>query len=109
MDERTKRIGLNEALFREVNERMYEVSEGFALEEGQFEILCECGDDNCTRQVGITPAVYEHVRSDAALFVIVPGHQLDPVEDVVEEHGAYDVVRKRPGPPERLAEATDPR
>ena len=49
-DERTRRIGLNEALFRQVNERIQEVSDdlGPAEEGAGYQILCECGDTDCT-------------------------------------------------------------
>jgi len=43
------------------------------------------------------------------LFLIVPGHDKPSVEDVVEQDGAFAVVRKRDGGPADLAAATDPR
>jgi hypothetical protein len=42
MDERERRIGLNEALFREVNEAVSDINADF--EAPDFEIVCECGD-----------------------------------------------------------------
>jgi hypothetical protein len=49
------------------------------------------------------------VRKDPAHFAVAPGHEAPDVERVIEQHGTYDIVRKFPGPPTRLAEATDPR
>jgi hypothetical protein len=103
---RTARIGKNEALFREVNESIRNVA---PIEEAMFEVLCECGAKSCTEQFEIPIAEYESVRSDPALFVLVNGHQAPDVEDVVEDEGVFLVVRKRPGVPEEIARATDPR
>jgi hypothetical protein len=107
MNERTRRIGLNEALGREVNERIeLLVSKS---ENGQMEIICECGASNCTEQQPVSHSEYERVRVDPTLFLVVPGHEAPDVEDVVESFDHFDVVRKRDGSPARLAEATDPR
>jgi hypothetical protein len=110
-DERTRRIGLNEALFRQVNERIQEVSDdlGPVEDEAGYQILCECGDTDCTEQLAIAPPQYEQVRSDPALFIVAHGHIAADVEGVTADRGAYQIVRKRPGVPENIAEATDPR
>jgi hypothetical protein len=110
-DERTRRIGLNEALFRQVNEGIQKVSEklGPVEEEPGYQILCECGDTNCTKQLAIAPEQYEQVRSDPALFIVARGHMAPDVEGVTADVGSYQIVRKRPGAPENFAEATDPR
>jgi hypothetical protein len=52
---------------------------------------------------------YEQVRSDSATFVIVKGHEIPDVEEIVERRKRYDVVRKIAGEAEELAEKTDPR
>jgi hypothetical protein len=111
LDERARRIGLNEALFRQVNEKIQEVGErlGSTEEEPAHELLCECGNSNCTEQVSISPEAYQRIRSDPALFFIVPGHDVPEVEVVMAEAASYQIVRKRPGTPEDIAEATDPR
>ena len=109
MDDRERRFGLNEALFREVNERVRSITEGFGepLEEVQF--VCECGDVGCMERVRLPLSEYERVRSRGRLFVIVPGHEEPNVEAVVEKHEGWAVVRKNPGAPSELAEMTDPR
>jgi hypothetical protein len=104
--DRAERIGRNEALFREVNESIRNVA---PLEDSILEVLCECGAETCTEQFQIPVTEYESVRSDPALFVLVHGHQAPDVEDVVEDEGVFLVVRKRPGVPESVARATDPR
>jgi hypothetical protein len=108
MDERERRIGLNEALFREVNERVRGVSREFGDPEG-VEFVCECGEASCTRRVRMSLAPYERMRADPALFVVLPGHELPDVETVVEQNEDYAVVRKHQGGPEELAERMHPR
>jgi hypothetical protein len=108
-DERARQVGLNEALFREVNERILGLSEHFDLREETMHIVCECADSSCTQQLEVALPAYERVRGDPLLFFVQPGHELPDLEDVVESAEAYDVVRKRPGTPSRTAEETDPR
>jgi len=104
-----RRIADNEALFRSVNERVEEVNEVFATLTRHFEIVCECGDIHCTDQISVELPAYEAVRSDSALFIVVPGHEIPDVEDAVEHRQAYTIVRKHPGIPQAIAEAQDPR
>lgn len=107
--ERLRRIADNEALFRSVNERVQEINDAFAPYTDRFEIVCECGDIQCTQQISVSPPAYEAVRADSALFFVVPGHELLDVEDAVEHHETYNVVRKHPGIPQAIAEQQDPR
>ena len=96
---------MNEATFRKVNEGM----EAGQDPAGLLTFLCECGRLGCNRLIELTRAEYEAVREDARTFAILEGHQLDDVEDVVERHERYLVVRKRGAPEEEVAENTDPR
>lgn len=57
----------------------------------------------------LTPQAYEELRGDPTLFAIVPGHEQPDVEDVVERHDGYHVVRKRGGAPAQVARETDTR
>ena len=108
MNDRARKIGANEALFREVNERIEEVADSFGL-ESQLDLVCECGDAACTERIVLTRDEYSAVRGDPALFAIYPGHETPDVETVVAKRVRFDVVRKHEGVPEALAEATDPR
>jgi len=109
MDVRKKRIGKNEVLFREVNERLKEVGESFSLVTETAEFVCECGDLGCAEPISMTLAEYERVRSEPTFFVIKQGHEVIDVERVIEEHEAYQVVAKRPGGPAGLAIREDTR
>lgn len=109
MDERERRLGLNEALFREVNERLRGLNESFGAVTNRMELVCECADPGCAERLTMTVREYEQLRADAEHFVIAPGHVAQDIEDVVATGEGWEVVRKRPGGPAELARASDPR
>ena len=109
MEERERRIGMNEALFREVNERLQELAEGFARTPEKLDLICECGNASCASRIEMDREEYEQVRSDSTTFAIAKGHAIPDVEEIVERRKAYDVVRKTGGEAEKVAEKTDPR
>jgi hypothetical protein len=108
-DERTRRIGHNEALYRQVNEQIQEVSKGAWAVKDEFRIICECGVLECMQQIPVDLAVYERTREDPNRFIVVPGHELEDVETIVEPHEGYVVIEKIPPEARRLAEDTSPR
>jgi hypothetical protein len=108
VDSRPQRVAKNEALFRQVNERIEDVNQDLDS-DSPSDFLCECGDDNCTAPVRLTRREYEAVRSDPTHFVIAPGHEVVDVERVVLENDRYAVVEKFAGEAERIAAKTDPR
>ena len=109
MDERKRRIGLNEAIFREATERIEELNQTFATLTDELVLVCECGYADCTEKLSISTAEYEELRADPAQFAIVHGHDIPDVERVVAEREGYDVVRKVDGVAQKIAEVTDPR
>jgi hypothetical protein len=106
---RARRLAENEALFRVVNERIEEVNRAFATLTETMDVVCECGAIECTERLLLGVPDYERVRSEPTLFVIVPGHQIEDVEDVVEEGDGWMVVQKSKSPGIETARATDPR
>jgi hypothetical protein len=107
--ERAERIGLNEAVFREVNERISDLAGQFGLDQEPLDLVCECGDPACVERISISRDAYEQLRSDPTHFAVFPGHEQPDVESVVERNGPYDVVRKHEGGPAEVARGTDPR
>jgi hypothetical protein len=109
MSSREERIGLNEAVFRAVNERIEDVAETFDLKTQPLDLICECGDAACVERISMTPAEYEEIRSEANQFAVHPGHEYPEVESIVARLKGYDIVRKNKGVPAQIAEQTDPR
>jgi len=104
MSSREQRIAVNEALFRDVNERIARN----AGETGELEIVCECGDVDCLERLTVTTAEYEQARGDPALFLAKAGHVDPTVEYVVVERADHELLRKT-GDAAALAEERDPR
>jgi hypothetical protein len=107
--DRRERLSLNEAVFREVNERISDLSAHFGLEEQPLDLVCECGDPTCVERITMSRDAYDQLRADPTHFALFPGHEDPEVESIVERNGPYDVVRKHEGGPAEIAERTDPR
>jgi hypothetical protein len=80
----------NQALIREVNERIEQVAEDAAHPA----FLCECANPDCVEMIVLSVAEYESIRSSPTRFPVKPGHVYVEFERVVEENGHYIVVEK---------------
>lgn len=110
MDEAARRKAANEAVFREVNERIEALHTRFELSDDEpLQIVCECDRLQCTERLHVSVEAYEETRSDAARFFVSPGHEDLQVETVIESGEGYLVVEKRPGEPAQVAAESDPR
>lgn len=108
-DERARRLGLNEALFRELNEQLERLAGDALPPETPLDIVCECANADCAARLRVARGAYEQARADSALFLVADGHVVPDLEKVVEQAAGYMVVRKHEGLPAQVAEATDPR
>jgi hypothetical protein len=109
MDERLRRVGRNEALFRQVNEELEALEHVTRITDETLEVVCECGDLLCRERIEVPIRDYEAVRKESDLFLVAPGHEIPDTEDVVRRAERYYVVRKREGEAARLSKALDPR
>lgn len=106
-DEAQDRLGLNEALFREINEGI-ERGQWPGEEDSPVSFRCECARLGCNELVEATVREYEHVRANPRRFIVLPGHERLDIEMVVERKPGYLVLEKI----DRAAEQairTDPR
>jgi|SRR5919202_2380186 hypothetical protein len=112
--ERKDRLARNEVVFREVNERIEKlVREGEWLNSAEreaesFQVLCECGNADCSEPVSIALSEYERIREKPTHFLVASGHVIPDIEEVVATGPDYQVVRKLAGEG-ALARKTDPR
>jgi hypothetical protein len=103
------RAAAGEAIFRDVNERVVEIDRAHGVPAGDLaSFLCECADTGCLDRVALTTATYERVRSQSTWFVLLPGHEREDVERVVERGDDYVVVEKH-GLAGEIAREADPR
>jgi hypothetical protein len=95
---RVERKAKNQALFRQVNERIAETSAAMDAGEGQVQaFICECSRIGCRQLVEVPAVLYERVREDPTLFLVLPGHEDHDREEIVERHGDYLIVATKPG------------
>ena len=80
-----------QSLFREVNERIEEVTAG---RNALGEVVCECADQTCAETIPLTLDEYEAVRRTPTHFLVRPGHDVPEIERVVDETDRYVVVEK---------------
>lgn len=94
----------------EVNgRRVNEAIERGAQGTGAAVFVCECGNLGCSETVELAISEYEAVRSGFERFLVMPGHEIDEIEAVVERHESYLVVAKRDDQAAEMAYATDDR
>ena len=104
LDVRRERAAKNQSLFREVNERIEDLSRSATFPSFVF----DCCDESCDETIALTLEEYERVRADANRFAVLPGHEVAEVEQVVEATDRYVVVAKL-GAGGQVAERLDPR
>jgi hypothetical protein len=106
MDSRLERQARNEALIREVNERIERLDRAAEAadlgdESVRFEFLCECGvgdadDVGCQERIEMTLAEYEEIRAQDDRFALFPGHETEELETVLRRTERYVIVDKKP-------------
>jgi hypothetical protein len=108
--DRETRAVMNQSLFREINERVRDLNEGFSMVLPVGEWICECANDTCTERIEMSPEEYEAIRQDGARFFVAPSneHILADSQRITERHDRYWVVEKT-GEPRELAKRADPR
>jgi hypothetical protein len=88
-----ERAAHNEEIFREVNQRI-EAGAARHQIEAPLPFHCECADTACFEKIEIPRSEYDRIASHIARFIVVPGHERDEVERVVERHDTFFVVEK---------------
>jgi hypothetical protein len=93
--ERERKLATNQALFREINERIRELAlqPGFANGYG-LDVVCECSDESCTAMIHVSVDDYEYVRGHGARFLIYPRHDVPQIERIVGGGRGYEIVEK---------------
>jgi hypothetical protein len=108
-DATAERVGHNNAVFRNANERIHGAAAAYSA-DGLVPFLCECPDPTCTRVIPMPMADYEAVRSAPRRFINALGHpdSAHQWSTVVERRDSYEIVEKT-GIAARVAEAMDPK
>ena len=109
-EDRETRAARNQSLFREINERVKQLNEGFSMVLPVGEWICECADDTCVERIELSATAYAAVRNNGARFLVAPSdqHVLLDVERITERNDRYWVVEMF-GAAGKLADESDPR
>jgi len=94
-DGRQERFARNQALFREVNERIESLNEPGTATDELVVFTCECANLACTERIQASLDDYELVRSRPGWFLVAPRHLDLEVEDVIAERDLFWIVEKR--------------
>jgi hypothetical protein len=99
-DEAATEVARVHAVFRDVNERIHDLTEAFdpALSTGEW--FCECADPGCVDRLEMTLDEYEAIRRHPDRFPVIPGHEdrdAERVMHVVSRHSNYFIVEMRQG------------
>lgn len=93
MDELTARkLAHNEALFREVNERIHDLRAHSAAGDANY--ICECVNPQCFETITLSTTTYREIRAEPRHFTVIPGHELADIERVVRRTQTYLIVEK---------------
>lgn len=103
----------NEMIFRRLNEKVGDdlgALDAMHIEDGNVHLIrdedlmlrfkCECSDENCTARIPMLLSEYQEIHTDRDTFVVMPNHQVDPIEKVIKESTEYNVVKKNNSTPE---------
>ena len=86
------RLAQREGLLRALNERISRLTWEDLHFDGPIEFVCECSRPGCWQSVELTRDEYEAIRGRPGHFLLLPGHEVEGVDRVVEQHERYVVV-----------------
>jgi hypothetical protein len=91
---RDDKLAENQRLARDANKRLQDVA-GRMVEEGRvIPFLCECADDACMGRIEVTLDDYFVAHLGTDRYVLLPGHLRIDEEEVIADHGRYEIVTK---------------
>lgn len=75
-----------ENVFRQINESLLK------LDNPQF--VCECSDASCAEPIEVSAELVRSLHADRNLYVVKPAHINSDLEERVEAHAEFTIVRK---------------
>jgi len=90
-----RRLAENEIIFRQINRDADEFLHDVGVENLVLApFYCECSNIDCNQRIEMASAEYERIHLNPKRFIVVKGHEVPAIEDVVERHDIYNVVEK---------------
>jgi hypothetical protein len=93
--ERQLRAAQNQMVFRSVNDQIMEAGEKLGDSTEELDFACECADDLCVEKIRLSPHRFLGVESETNRFIVLRGHEVPEVEDVIAERDGFLIVSKR--------------
>ncbi|CAN5166003.1 hypothetical protein BH09PAT3_BH09PAT3_1750 [soil metagenome] len=106
----------NEMLFRRMNEKVGDdlgALDASYIEDNEIYLIrdddvlinfkCECSDENCSVRIPLKLSEYQSVHVDRNTFIVMPDHQVDPIEKVITANPKFNVVMKNNSTPDPIA------
>ena len=93
LDASRLRAAENQSLFRDMNERIEELSENLEA-RAMIGFVCECALKDCVEPLEMTHGEYEVLRRVPTHFAVKSGHEIEGVEEIVDYTDRYVVVEK---------------
>lgn len=103
----------NEMIFRRVNEKVGDdlgALDAMHIEDGDVHLIrdkdhplqfkCECSDEYCSTRIPMQLNKYQEIHANRDTFIVLPNHQVDPIEKVLQRTPGYNVVKKNNSTPE---------
>jgi hypothetical protein len=110
-----RRMRENQVVFRKANEGVQKklknlrkiadeekLSLSIKEDELHLQFYCECSDENCRERIGIKGGTYNRIHKKRARFMLLNGHEVLRIEQVVDATPAYCVVEKFITPTENV-------
>lgn len=110
----------NEMIFRRINEKVGDdlgALDAMHIEDGNTHLIrdedlmlrfkCECSDENCSVRIPMLLSEYQSIHTDRDTFIVLPDHQVDPIEKIVRKSAAYSIVKKNNSTPEPSNDLND--
>ena len=97
----------NEMIFRRMNEKVgtdLDALDAMHIKDGHFDLIrdenlelafkCECSDENCSARIPVLLNEYQEIHLNRDTFIVLPDHQVDPIEVVIKKTEFYNIVKK---------------
>jgi hypothetical protein len=92
--ERQVRAAQNELVFRAVNEQIVKMTHRFRAQLSDIDIVCECANTACVGTIRVDVDEFAQIERVEGTFMVLPGHEDESIEQVVDRRDAYVVVWK---------------
>ncbi|MBC7581375.1 hypothetical protein H7097_00720 [Aeromicrobium sp.] len=60
---------------------------------------CECSDKSCSIRIPLKLSEYQDIHVNRDTFIVIPDHQVDPIEKVINSGSKFNVVMKNNSTP----------